>query len=43
MSALIITRSVEKAEEARQRLEASGVLDRFYGKDGPNILQEAAS
>jgi pimeloyl-ACP methyl ester carboxylesterase len=29
------------AEEARSRLEESGVLDRFEDKDGPNVLEEA--
>jgi hypothetical protein len=32
--------SVEDAEEARQRLEASGVLERFQDKHGPNVLEE---
>jgi hypothetical protein len=32
--------SVEDAEEARQRLEVSGVLDRFQDKHGPNVLEE---
>jgi hypothetical protein len=32
--------SVEEAEEARQRLEASGVLERFQDKHGPNVLEE---
>jgi hypothetical protein len=29
------------AEEARDRLLSSGVLDRFDDKDGPNILVDA--
>ena len=33
--------SVTDAEEARGRLEGSGVLDRFADKDGPNVLEEA--
>jgi histidinol-phosphate/aromatic aminotransferase/cobyric acid decarboxylase-like protein len=33
--------SIEDAEEARQRLEASGVLDRFEDTHGPNVLREA--
>lgn len=33
--------SVEDAQEARQRLESSGVLDRFEDKHGPNVLVEA--
>lgn len=33
--------SVEDAEEARQRLEVSGVLDRFEDKHGPNVVEEA--
>jgi hypothetical protein len=33
--------SVEDAEEARQRLVESGVLDRFDDKHGPNVVQEA--
>ena len=32
--------SVEDAEEARERLEGSGVLDRFEDKHGPNVLAE---
>lgn len=32
--------SVEDAQEARQRLESSGVLDRFEDKHGPNVLEE---
>jgi hypothetical protein len=35
--------SVEDAQEARQRLEESGVLDRFEDKHGPNVLEEAES
>lgn len=33
--------SVEDADEARDRLTASGVLDRFEDKHGPNVVQEA--
>jgi hypothetical protein len=33
--------SAEDAEEARQRLLNSGVLDRFEEKHGPNVVQEA--
>jgi hypothetical protein len=33
--------SVEDAEEARQRVVESGVLDRFDDKDGPTVLHEA--
>jgi hypothetical protein len=32
--------SVEDANEARDRLLASGVLDRFEDKQGPNVLEE---
>jgi hypothetical protein len=35
--------SVEDANEARERLLASGVLDRFEDKHGPNVLEEARS
>jgi hypothetical protein len=30
--------SLDDAEEARERLVSSGVLDRFDDKDGPNVL-----
>jgi hypothetical protein len=33
--------SLEDADEARDRLVASGVLDRFADKHGPNVLTEA--
>jgi hypothetical protein len=33
--------SVADAEEARQRLVESGVLERFDDKEGPNVVQEA--
>lgn len=33
--------SLEDAEEARDRLLASGVLDRFPDTHGPNVLVEA--
>lgn len=32
--------SVDDANEARRRLEESGVLDRFEDKHGPNVVQE---
>ena len=35
--------SVEDAREAAQRLESSGVLDRFEDKHGPNIVEEVRS
>ena len=35
--------SLEDAQEARQRLENSGVLDRFEDKHGPNVVEEAGS
>lgn len=35
--------SVEDAQEARQRLLDSGVLDRFEDKHGPNVVQQADS
>jgi hypothetical protein len=31
--------SVDDANEARQRLLASGVLDRFEDKHGPNVVE----
>jgi hypothetical protein len=34
--------SVEDAQEAAQRLEDSGVLDRFEDKHGPNVLEEVS-
>ena len=33
--------SVDDADEARNRLLDSGVLDRFEDKHGPNVLEEA--
>jgi hypothetical protein len=33
--------SLEDAQQAGQRLESSGVLDRFQDKHGPNVLEEA--
>ena len=33
--------SVEDAQEARDRLVSSGVLDRFDDKHGPNVVVEA--
>jgi hypothetical protein len=33
--------SLEDAEEARDRLVASGVLDRFEDKHGPNVVVDA--
>ena len=35
--------SLEDAQEARQRLENSGVLDRFEDKHGPNVVEEAGA
>ena len=32
--------SADDAQEARQRLEDSGVLDRFEDKYGPTVVQE---
>jgi hypothetical protein len=34
--------SAEDAQESRQRLLDSGVLDRFDDKHGPNVLEEAS-
>jgi hypothetical protein len=34
-------RSLEDANEGRQRLVSSGVLDRFEDKHGPNVLVDA--
>ena len=33
--------SVEDAQEAKERLVRSGVLDRFEDKHGPNVVEEA--
>lgn len=33
--------SIEDANEAQQRLVASGVLERFPDRHGPNVLEEA--
>jgi hypothetical protein len=33
--------TLEEANEARDRLVASGVLDRFEDKHGPNVLVDA--
>lgn len=33
--------SLDDANEARERLVASGVLNRFEDKDGPNVLIDA--
>ena len=33
--------TLEDANEARHRLESSGVLDRFEDKHGPNVLVDA--
>jgi hypothetical protein len=33
--------SVDDAQESRRRLVASGVLDRFEDKHGPNVVVEA--
>jgi hypothetical protein len=34
--------SLDDANESRDRLLASGVLDRFEDKHGPNVVEEAA-
>jgi hypothetical protein len=34
--------SVEDAAEARERLLASGVLDRFEDRHGPNVVEEVS-
>ena len=34
--------SLEDANEARERLLSSGVLDRFKDKHGPNVLSDAS-
>ena len=34
--------SVDDANEARERLVQSGVLERFEDKHGPNVVEEAA-
>ena len=34
--------SIDDAQEARRRLVASGVLDRFEDKHGPNVVEEVA-
>ncbi|MEA2450960.1 MAG: hypothetical protein QOG63_2892 [Thermoleophilaceae bacterium] len=34
--------SLEEAREAERRLVASGVLDRFPDKHGPNVVMEAS-
>ena len=39
---LVEFESAEDAEEARSRIEESGVLDRFEDKHGPNVLEEVA-
>ena len=36
-----VLRSVDDAEEGRDRLVSSGVLDRFEDKHGPNVLVDA--
>ena len=36
-------RSLDDANEARQRLLASGVLDRFTDKSGPTVVEIAES
>ncbi len=33
--------SVDDAQEAKERLVRSGVLDRFEDKHGPNVVEEA--
>jgi hypothetical protein len=35
--------SVGDANEARERLVGSGVLDRFEDKHGPNVVEEASA
>jgi hypothetical protein len=35
--------SLEDAQEARQRLVDSGVLDRFEDTHGPNVVEEAGA
>lgn len=35
--------SADEAAEARQKLLASGVLDRFSDKDSPKVVEEAES
>jgi len=35
--------SVEDAQEARDRLVSSGVLDRFEDMHGPNVVEEVSS
>ena len=35
--------SLEDAQEARQRLLNSGVLDRFEDRHGPNVVEEVSS
>ena len=35
--------SVGDAEEARSRLEQSGVLERFADRHGPNVLEEVVT
>lgn len=35
--------SAEDAEEASGRLEASGVLDRFEERHGPNVVEEVSA
>jgi histidinol-phosphate/aromatic aminotransferase/cobyric acid decarboxylase-like protein len=35
--------SRDDADEARRRLEESGVLERFADRHGPNVLEEVAT
>jgi hypothetical protein len=35
--------SVEDADEARRRLESSGVLERFTDRHGPNVVEEVTA
>jgi hypothetical protein len=35
--------SLEDAQESRDRILSSGVLDRFEDKHGPNVVEEVAS
>ena len=34
--------SLDDAQEARERLVSSGVLDRFEDKHGPNVVEEVS-
>jgi hypothetical protein len=41
MSIVLEFESVDDAQEAQRRLVASGVLDRFQDKHGPNVVIDA--